>query len=293
MANLVMMALLHGIVMGMIYGAIAIGLSLIFGVLRVINFAHGSMLMASMFCYYLIFIATGISPYLSLFLIVPVFFFAGYLIQNVLIKPLFLRERSTVLEPVSALTLTTGIWFAMDNLALMLFGGNFRTMTTPLSGKLFSVGDFNLEITKAAAFIISILVIVFLSQFLSRTDLGRTIRSVSQNRDAAALCGVNVYRIYAITFGIGTASLALVGAFMTGFYFIAPSVGAAFGVKSFLIVVLGGLGSLPGALVGGLLFGIIESVGGQFMPATSANMLTFLVFIIVLFVRPKGIMGKF
>jgi branched-chain amino acid transport system permease protein len=293
MANLVTMALLHGIVMGMIYGAIAVGLSLVFGVLRVINFAHGSMLMASMFCYYLISVHTGVSPYLSLFLVVPVFFFTGYLVQNVLIKPLFLRERATVLEPVSALTLTTGLWFALDNLALMLFGANYRTMSTPLTGKMFNAGDFHLDMPKAATFIVSILVIIFLSRFLSKTDLGRTIRSVSQNRDAAALCGVNVYRIYAMTFGIGTAVLALIGAFMTGFYFVAPSVGSAFGVKSFLIVVLGGLGSIPGALVGGLLFGVIESVGGQFMPATSANMLTFLVFIIVLFVRPKGIMGKF
>jgi branched-chain amino acid transport system permease protein len=293
MANLVVLALMHGIVMGMIYGAIAVGLSLVFGVLRVINFAHGSMLMASMFCYYLIFTKTGVNPYISLLLVVPVFFFVGYLTQNVLIKPLFLRERATVLEPVSALTLTTGLWFALDNLAIMLFGANFRTMTTPLTGKLFSVGDFHLDVPKAATFVVSLLVIIFLSQFLNRTDLGRTIRSVSQNRDAAALCGVNVYRIYAMTFGIGTAALSLIGAFMTGFYFIAPSVGSAFGVKSFLIVVLGGLGSIPGALVGGLLFGVIESVGGQFMPATSASMLTFLVFIVVLFVRPKGIMGKF
>jgi len=197
-----------------------------------------------------------------------------------------------VLEPISALMLTAGVGLIMDNVAFMIFGPDFRGVTLDFASKAFWIGEtLNINYTRFTAFLVSLALTALLSLFLVRTDLGRAIRSTAQNRDAAALCGINVMRIYNVTFGLGCAVLGVVGCLMIPFYPVSPSIGLAFGIRSFITVVLGGIGSIPGCILGGLVLGIVESVAAQFVTATSASIFSFVIFILVLFFRPTGLLG--
>lgn len=290
----VLLSLPQGILLGGAYGAIAIGLSVIFGVTRIVNFAHGSLLMVSTFVYYGLYEFFGIDPYIGIVIVAPIMFLFGYIIQKSLIKPLIVRERASVLEPTSVMLITIGLWYALDNLFMMLFGSNFRTMPTKISQSDLIIGDavFVTPWSKVIAFVAGFMLAGILWFITNKTELGKRIRAVSQNRDAAALCGVDVFKTYSIAFGLGAAAVSIAGACLSQFYFVQPQIGATFGTKSFMIVVLGGLGSIPGALIGGLIFGVVETVGAQFITTTSASMLSFLLFILVLVIRPKGLMGK-
>jgi branched-chain amino acid transport system permease protein len=286
-------AIIHGLIIGGIYGGVALGLSLIFGVLRLTNFAHGSVIVVAAFAYYWIFMLFGIDPYIALPIVTALMFGLGYLLQATLLNKLLQRERSSVSDPISALLLTVGLWVTLDNLALMVFGPNTRTINTFISESNITLGSIVVQTPKVIAFIGSFVVAGGLVWLLNKTEIGRLIRSVSQNRDAASLCGVNVRRVYSITFGLGCAVVSISAAFLMQFYYVSPSMGAVFGIKSFLVVVLGGLGSVPGALLAGLIFGLVESVGGQFIAASSASMLSFVLFIVVLLIRPNGLFGRF
>jgi branched-chain amino acid transport system permease protein len=291
-AVILISAVVNGVILGGLYGAIALGLSLIFGVMRVINFAHGSFLMVGLFIPYWCWQLFKLNPYLSVLLAAPALFALGYAIQASLIAPLYRRERAMVLEPISALMLTAGVGLIMDNVTFMAFGPDFRGINLDFASKAFWIGDFlNINYTRFGAFLVSLALTALLSLFLVRTDLGRAIRSTAQNRDAAALCGINVMRIYNVTFGLGCAVLGVVGCLMIPFYPVSPSIGLAFGVRSFITVVLGGIGSLPGCILGGLILGIVESVAAQFVTATSASIFSFVIFILVLFFRPTGLLG--
>jgi len=285
-------AVVNGIVTGGLYGAIAVGLSLIFGVMRVINFAHGSFLMLGLFIPFWLWQLFRVDPYVSMIVAAPALFGLGYLIQATLIAPLYRRERAMVLEPLSALMLTAGVGLIIDNVTFMAFGPDFRGITMGFASKALWIGEIlNINYTRLIAFLASIAITVALSLFLGRTDLGRAIRSTAQNRDAASLCGINVMRIYNVTFGLGCAVLGVVGCLMIPFYLVSPSIGLAFGVRSFITVVLGGIGSIPGCILGGLILGVVESVAAQFVTATSASIFSFVIFILVLFFRPTGLMG--
>ncbi|MBW2148760.1 MAG: branched-chain amino acid ABC transporter permease [Deltaproteobacteria bacterium] len=285
-------AVINGIMLGGLYGAVALGLSLIFGVMRVINFAHGSFLMTGMFIPYWLWALLGINPYVSVLVTAPALFALGYLVQSTIILPLFKRERAMVLEPLSVLLLTAGLFIIMDNTALLLFGPDYRAVRMDFSMKAVRFGLLTINYSRFLAFLVSIGITVALSYFLARSDLGRSIRATALNRDAAALCGINVPRVYNITFGIGCSVLGIIGCFMVPFYYVSPSVGVAFGIRSFIIVVLGGIGSIPGSILGGLILGVVESVGGQFVTATSASIFSFVIFILVLFFKPTGLMGQ-
>jgi len=289
---ILVIAVVNGVVVGGLYGAIAIGLSLIFGVMRVINFAHGSFLMVGLFIPYWLWQLFGLNPYVSVLVAAPTLFALGYSIQATLIAPLYKRERAMVLEPLSALMLTAGLGLIMDNVTFMAFGPDFRGITVEFASKAFWIGEvLNINYARFAAFLVSLALAAALSLFLIRTDLGRAIRSTAQNRDAAALCGINVMQVYNVTFGLGCAVLGVVGCLMIPFYPVSPSIGLAFGVRSFITVVLGGIGSIPGCILGGLILGVVESVVAQFVTATSASIFTFVIFILVLFFRPTGLLG--
>lgn len=285
-------SLVDGILTGGLYGAVAAGLSLVFGVLRVINFAHGSMLMLAMYLVYWLFVLWGINPYLSALVAAPVLFILGYAMQRYIITPFFKRERAMVVEPLSVLLLTAGVGLILDNGALLLWGADFRSITFPFASETTILGPVVLNWSRVLAFLASVAMTGGLYLLLAKTEMGKNIRAVSQHRDAAALCGLNVYQTFAVTFGLGVATLGVAAAFLVPFYYIQPLVGSVFGTKSFIVVVLGGIGSIPGALLGGLIIGIIESVSSQFVAATSAAMFSFVVFILVLLLRPKGLMGK-
>lgn len=282
---------LNGILIGSIYGLTAMGLTVIFGVLKVINFAHGSLLMVGMYTAYWAVALTGIHPYLALIIVVPVMYFFGYYLQDLIIKPIFKAEKD-VREPITVIIVTTGVWYVLDNLSLLVFGPQYRTLQdNPLRGKMLEIGGMMLSVPKLWGFLTAIATACAIYWFFQKTRLGRAIRATSLDREAASLMGINQYRIYNVAFGIGTAIAGIAGVTLVPFYNIFPSVGVLFDIKGFIIVVLGGLGSIGGAILGGIIVGVIESVGPQFMAATWTEAIVYALFLVVLFVKPSGLFG--
>lgn len=287
----ILQAIVNGTLTGSIYGLAALGLTLIFGVIKVINFAHGSCLMVGMYAAYWVVLLTGVNPYVALIVVVPFLFFFGYFLQDIVIKPV-LEAQSDVREPTEVIIVTTGVWYILDNLTLMLFGAEYRVVQTSISGTSFELGDLIVSAPKLYGFIATIIVSVAVVWFLNSTKMGKSIRAASLDREAASLMGINQYRVYNIAFGIGTAIMGVVGCVLIPFYYVFPTVGVIFDVKCFIIVVLGGLGSIPGALVGGVIIGLIESIGAQFMASTWTELIVYVVFLAVLFIRPAGLFGS-
>jgi branched-chain amino acid transport system permease protein len=289
--EVIIQAIINGTMTGSIYGLAALGLTLIFGVIKVINFAHGSLLMVAMYAAYWIIVLTGIHPYAALVLVVPLLFFVGYAMQGIVIKPI-LEAQSDVREPVEVIIVTTGVWYILDNITLMIFGAEYRVVQTAISGHKFLIGNIIISAPKLYGFIITILTSALLLWFLKYTKMGKSIRAASLDRVAASLMGINQYRVYNIAFGIGAAIVGIVGCVLIPFYYVFPTVGVIFDVKCFIIVVLGGLGSIIGALVGGIIIGLIESVFSQFMTSTWTELIVYIVFLAVLFIRPAGLFGE-
>jgi len=289
--DVIIQSIINGTLTGSIYGLAALGLTLIFGVIKVINFAHGSLLMVGMYAAYWLVTLTGVNPYVALIVVVPLLFFFGYFMQAIVIKPILVQQ-ADVREPSEVIIVTSGVWYILDNLTLMVFGAEYRVVNTTVSGTSFSLGDLIISAPKFYGFVITIITAVALVWFLKYTKLGKAIRAASLDRVAASLMGINQYRVYNIAFGIGTAIAGIVGCVLIPFYYVFPTVGVIFDVKCFIIVVLGGLGSIPGALIGGVIVGLIESIGAQFMASTWTELIVYVVFLAVLFVRPAGLFGE-
>jgi branched-chain amino acid transport system permease protein len=282
---------INGILIGSIYGLTAMGLTVIFGVLKVINFAHGSFLMVGMYVAYWAVTLSGIHPYLALVVVAPVMYLFGFYMQDIIIKPIFKAEKN-VREPITVIIVTTGVWYVLDNLSLLVFGPQYRSLQdNPLRGKMFEMGGMMLSVPKFWGFVIAIVTGVAVYLFFQKTRMGRAIRATSLDRESASLMGINQYRIYNVAFGIGAAISGIAGAVLVPFYNVFPSVGVLFDIKGFIIVVLGGLGSIGGALLGGIIVGVIESVGPQFMAATWTEAIVYALFLVVLFVKPSGLFG--
>jgi branched-chain amino acid transport system permease protein len=282
---------INGILMGSIYGLTALGLTVIFGVLKVINFAHGSLLMVGMYVTYWTVALSGVHPYLSLVVVVPVMFLFGYYLQDIVIKPIFKAEKE-VREPITVIIVTTGVWYILDNLTLLIFGPQYRNLPdNPLKGKMLALGDMLISVPKLWGFVTTLMTAALLYWFLQTTRLGRAIRATSLDRQASSLMGISPYKVYNVAFGIGTATAGIAAVTLIPFYNVFPTVGVLFDIKGFIIVVLGGLGSIGGALLGGIIIGLIESVGPQFMAATWTEAIVYGLFLIFLFVKPAGLFG--
>ena len=282
---------INGILMGSIYGLTALGLTVIFGVLKVINFAHGSMLMVGMYVAYWAVVLTGLHPYLALLIVVPVMFLFGYYMQDIVIKPIFKAEKN-VREPITVIIVTTGVWYILDNLTLLVFGPEYRNIAdNPLKGKMLEIGGMMISVPKLWGFIAAIATALAIYMFFQKTRMGRAIRATSLDREAASLMGINQYKVYNVAFGIGAAAAGIAGVTLVPFYNIFPTVGVLFDIKGFIIVVLGGLGSIGGAIIGGMIVGVIESVAPQFMTATWTEAIVYGLFLVVLFVKPSGLFG--
>jgi branched-chain amino acid transport system permease protein len=282
---------INGILMGSIYGLTALGLTVIFGVLKVINFAHGSLLMVGMYVAYWSIQLTGLHPYIALIFVVPVMFLFGYYLQDIVIKPIFKAEKD-VREPITVIIVTTGIWYILDNLTLLIFGPQYRTIDdNPLRGGMLEVGNMLISVPKLWGFVAAILTALIIYIFFQKTRIGRAIRATSLDREAASLMGINQYKVYNIAFGIGTAAAGVAAVTLVPFYNVFPTVGVLFDIKGFIIVVLGGLGSIGGAILGGIIIGLIESVAPQFMTATWTEAIVYGLFLVVLFVKPSGLFG--
>lgn len=289
--NFILEGTINGILMGSIYGLTALGLTVIFGVLKVINFAHGSLIMVSMYVAYWAIIFTGVHPYIALIIVVPVMYFFGYYLQDIIIKPIFKAEKD-IREPITVIIVTTGVWYILDNLTLLIFGPQYRNIqNNPLRGKMLEIGDMLISVPKLWGFITAVLTASAIYWFLQKTRTGRAIRATSLDREAASLMGINQFKIYNIAFGIGTAIVGISAVTLVPFYNIFPTVGVLFDIKGFIIVVLGGLGSIGGAILGGIIIGLIESIAPMFMTATWAEAIVYGLFLVVLFVKPSGLFG--
>jgi branched-chain amino acid transport system permease protein len=280
---------LSGLLIGGVYALIALGLNLVFGTTRVINFAQGTLLMVGMFIAWWLFELWGIHPYLSVFVSVPVLFAFGYLIQQVLIAPILARERQR--EPISVLLMTLGLAVVLENTALALFRADFKTVNVGVSTATWLVGGLVVSVPRFIGLVTMLATVAALYLFLTRTDLGRAIRAVGQDRQVARLLGIDDRRIYNYAYAISTALMGVAAAVLVPFYYTHPGVGLTFLLKAFVIVVLGGLGSMPGAAVGGLLVGVIEGVVGIYAQAAVAYIVLFALFILMLVFRPTGLLG--
>ncbi len=289
MTELLIQGALSGLLIGGVYGLIALGLNLVFGTMRVINFAQGTLLMVGMFMAYWLFVLTGLHPYLSPLVTVPALFALGYAIQYFLITPLLAREKAR--EPMNVLLMTLGLALVLENLALMLFRGDYKTVQVAETSAVWILGDYIVSIGRFWGFVAMLATVAALWLFLGHTDLGRAIRAVGQDRQVARLLGINDRVVYNYAFGISTAVMGIAAAVLVPFYYTHPAVGTSFLLKAFVIVVLGGLGSMPGAALGGLAVGLIEGAIGIWTEAAVAQILLFAVFVAVLFFRPTGLLG--
>jgi branched-chain amino acid transport system permease protein len=272
--------------MGGIYALAAAGLTLIFGVMKIINFAHGALMMLGMYITYWVFVILGIDPYLSILISMPSLFLIGALLQRFLIN--FIIDA----PEYNQLLLTLGIALVLENLALIIWSPDTRTLDVSYVVKVFSVGSVKISFTRLMACLFSLIMIGALYLFLKKTDMGKAIQAVSVERDGAELLGMNVKKLYYISFGLGAACVGGAGSMITPFYYISPHVGGAFLIKAFVVVILGGMGSIGGVLVGGLIIALGESLGALFMPGSLKLVVTFVIFIGVLLLRPAGIFGS-
>ncbi len=284
-------ALVLGILLGCLYAVLAIGLSLIFGIIRVINFAHGSIFIVFLYLGFFLWQFWGIDPYLSILIVVPAAFAFGYGVQHILIRPMFLREKAYVVEPLGVLLLLAGLDLVLSNGCLLGFGPYTRAVTDSYISGVIQWGFLIISVPRIILALVAVGLTFGVSWMMNHTDLGHRIRAVGQNREAAAICGINVHHVYAIAFGLGCAVSAFGGCATLPFYAIFPQMGMSLAIKAFIIVILGGLGSVPGALLGGIIIGVVESVGGQFVPGTIAIIFSLIIFLAIIFVRPKGLMG--
>jgi len=282
---------INGVLMGSIYGLTALGLTLIFGVLKVINFAHGSLLMVGMYAAYWSIILTGMHPYVALIIVAPLMYLFGYYLQDIVIKPIF-KAQKDVREPITVIIVTTGVWYILDNLTLLIFGPAYRNIQdNPLKGKMLEIGEMFISVPKLWGFVTAVITAAAVYWFLQKTRMGRAIRATSLDREAASLMGINQFKVYNVAFGIGTATAGIAAVTLVPFNNIFPSVGVLFDIKGFIIVVLGGLGSIGGAILGGIIIGLIESIAPQFMTATWTEAIVYGLFLVVLFVKPSGLFG--
>lgn len=278
--------LASGLLSGGIYGLVSVGLTLIFGVLKVVNFAHGDFLMVSMYLAYWLFTFLSIDPYVGAFLAIPIMFLFGALVQRLLMKPILDAPH------VVQIFATMGLSLILQNAALLVFKADFRNVRTPYAKSVFEIGSIRLSVPHVVAFIVAMGAAVLLYTFVQTTDTGKAMRAVSQSSRAAKLMGINVDKVHVVAYSLGIALVGLAGVLLTPIYPIYPTVGLNFANPAFVCVVLGGLGSIPGAVLGGLTIGIVEAftayyVGSQFQQAAY-----FLIFLVVLIIRPVGFFGQ-
>ncbi|MCW5613272.1 MAG: branched-chain amino acid ABC transporter permease [Rubrivivax sp.] len=278
-------SVLNGLTTGAVYALIALGLTLIYGVLHIINFAHGAALMVALYAVYLLKTHLGVDPYLALPLVVPGMFALGYALQRGIVN------RASHGKDENILLVTLGLSIVLENLALMLFRSDTRTIETAYTLSTVAIGPALIALPKLVAFAGALATSALLLWVVTRTDLGRAIRAVAKEKQGAKLMGIDVDHVYAMCFGIGLACLGAAACFLLPAYYVNPQVGSGFVLVAFTIVVLGGMGSFAGALLGGLLIGVVESLGGLFLGESLGQIGIFAIFIAVLLFRPQGLFG--
>lgn len=278
--------IVNGLLIGGVYVLVALGFSIVWGILNIVNLAHGVWIMLGAFVTYFAWERTGIDPFLLLPLAAAVLFAIGYATQARVIN---FVVRAPMLV---TLLLTFGIEIFVTNLALYFWSADIRSVSPAYAGQSIEIGDVIVPITKLGALGLAFVITGLLALFMTRTKIGASIRATGMDLTAARLMGVNIARTYALTFGLGAALAAAAGTLISATQPFEPGIGASFTLRAFVICVLGGLGSIPAVLVGGLLFGLIETIGSVVFGAGYKDAIAFVVLIVLLLFRPNGLMGK-
>ena len=283
---IVLQAIVNGLLMGGVYALVAVGLTLIFGVMNVVNFAHGEFVMLGMVITYLIHSLFGMDPNVSILLVIPVMFGVGAFIQKTLIT------RVVGQSDEAQILLTLALSVLLTNLVLLFLGPDYRSVKTAYKLSVWAVGPLLLPVPRVIAFIVAMAFSALLWIFLTWTDLGKGLRAVAEKPEVAILMGINPRKMHWLAFGIGIALAAGAGSVITPFFYTFPSVGAMFVIIAFVVVVLGGMGNIPGAIIGALVIGVTESLSSQFLALDLAMLGVFIIFVFVLVFKPAGILGK-
>jgi branched-chain amino acid transport system permease protein len=278
-------AIVNGLMYGAIYALVALGLTLIYGVLHIINFAHGAFLMLSMYACFYLFRYFAIDPYLAIVIVVPASFALGYSIYRWGIGKLSHGKDENIL------LVTLGLAIIIENMAIFFFTADQQTINLSYSYETIDFGFVLLSLPKVISFCASLVICALLWIMITKSDLGKAIRAVAKERQGARLVGINVDHIYAATYGIGIACLGAAGCLLLPSFYVDPFTGNIFVLIAFTTVVLGGMGSIVGALVGGFIIGITESVGGLILGESLGQIGVSLIFILILVFRPNGLFG--
>lgn len=275
----------NGVVLGGVYGLVAVGLTLIYGVLKIINFSHGELVMGGMYVSYWCFVLWRIDPYISAVISFFLFFCVGALLQRYLVEPVLSAPQ------INQILLTIGISLVLTNLAMVLFSPDTRTIHVAYSAATVSFGGIILGIPRLVSFGVAMVLSLGLYVFLRTTRLGKAVRAAAQDREGAQLVGIGARKVFMIAFGIGAGMAAVAGSLMTPFYNVQPLAGVPFVLTAYVIVVLGTMGNFLGALLGALVVGVAESVGSYFFSPALRQLVSFGIFIMVLLFKPAGLFG--
>ena len=278
-------AMLNGLLTGAVYALIALGLTLVYGVLHIINFAHGAFLTCAMFAVWLANTFLGLDPYLAILPLTLIFFAIGYAVQRFVIGPASHGDDGNIL------LITLGLSIVIENALLAGFRSDTRSLLTDYSFNVVEVGPLLISQARLFGFLGAVVVTGLLWLLLAATDTGKAIRAVAKEKLGARLVGINVSHVFAVTFGIGCATLAIAACLLMPTFYVNPRVGGAFVLVAFTIVVLGGMGSITGALIGGLFIGVVESLCGLFLGESLGQIGICIIFILVLLFRPTGLFG--
>ena len=278
--------LVDGLLLSGGYILIAVGLGLIFGVVNYVNVAHAEFSMFAMYATWLLWIGLGLDPFAALVVTVPVFALVGLLFYISMVRPVRNRDHGV------HILMTLGLAFILQNVALLIFSADVRTVRTDYSALALNLGGVSINAAKLAAFSIAIALFAALIAFLNYTRMGRAIRAVSQDESLASAFGVNIDRVLAVTVMIAVALAAAAGTIMMPYLFVQPMVGQFFILFAFVIIVLGGMGNLKGALIAGLVVGIVEAFGQVYIGGLAGRILVFSLIIVVLYLRPSGLFGR-
>lgn len=281
--TILLQALLSGLTNGAIYALVAVGLTLVFGVMRIVNFAHGEFLMLAMYGGYLAFAFLGLDPILAVFLVAPVLMLMGYLLFDGLIRP------ALKVPEINQMAVTLGLSLLLQYLALVAFKADNLLVTQERSTASIWLGPVLIQMPQAIAALASVILLGLFYLVLRKTDLGLIMRVVSQSRDGAALSGIDISGTYRWAMAIGLGTLGIAGPLMVSALYVNPHVGQLFTLKAFVIVIVGGMGSFGGVLIGALLVGIAESIAASWLTASVAAAVPFALLILVMLLRPEGL----
>lgn len=286
MIELLAQVTVSGVLLGGVFALIAAGLNIIFGVVRIINFAHGELVMLGMYATFFLHELYGIDPYLSILAVAPGLFLVGVVIQRLVIQPILGASA------ISKIFATVGLSLVLINLALIFLGGDFRSVRTSYSGATIGIGSININMARLIAFAVALVLFAGLFSLLRYTFLGKAFQAVAEDRSTAQLMGIRVERLYLLAFGLGAALAGVAGALLMPFSTVYPTVGITYTLVAFVVVVLGGLGNMSGTLLAGLLIGLTDAFSATFISPALSSATYFMIFILVLLVRPSGLFGK-